>query len=61
MSVTPLLEDSLAGKYTKEISDGEFLDRKHSEMILKILKIFEVEVIEKWEYDNFRPSNYKKG
>lgn len=49
MSVTPLLEDSLAGKYTKEISDGWFLDRGSSEMVLKIMKEFETEL-----YKEFR-------
>lgn len=43
MSITPQLEDTLAGKYTKEISDFLALDVKDSKGVLETLRRLEVE------------------
>ncbi len=43
MSITPQLEDSIAGRYTKEISDFLALDVKDSKGVLETLQRMETE------------------
>jgi hypothetical protein len=45
MSITPQLEQSLAGKYTKEISDFLSLDVKDSKGVLETLQRMEIETM----------------
>lgn len=46
MTATPLLDNSIAGRYTKEITDGWFLDKKDSQCVLDLLHAMEEEVRE---------------
>lgn len=58
MSVTPLLEDSLAGKFAKKVTDGWFMDRKDSECVLRIFQEFEHELKKEiFPKDNWRQTN----
>ncbi len=44
MTATPQLDNSIAGLYTKIISDAWYMDRKDTERLLDILKEMEEEV-----------------
>lgn len=44
MTVTPRLDSSIAGYYTKIISDAWYMDHKDTERLLDILKEMEAEV-----------------
>lgn len=50
MTATPQLDSSIAGRYTKIISDAWYMDHKDTERLLDILKEMEAEVAEvEWE------------
>lgn len=46
MTITPLLADTIAGRYAKLISDGLYLDKKDSLAVLYLLEAMERELRE---------------
>lgn len=44
MTITPRLDTSIAGYYTKQLSDWFYLDKKDSEAVLELLKKMEQDV-----------------
>lgn len=57
MSITPKLEDSLAGRYTKEISDFLALDVKDSRGVLETLQRMYEDAYEVGYYEGSKRHN----